>query len=83
MGRLFTTKQGHEEHEGVNTEFDVLSNQVIGKVIELYRTLSFFDQLVPFLPFVIFVIFVVKSDCLLCFSFFIATDISDDIPVAS
>lgn len=70
----------------MNTEFDGLSNLVIGKAIEVDRTLSFFDQLVPlvsFHPFVIFVSFVVKSDCFLCFSFFIAADISDDIPVAS
>jgi hypothetical protein len=57
----------------VNTEFDDLSNQVIGKAIELDRTLSFFDQLVPlvsFHPFVIFVNFVVKSDWFPRFSFF-------------
>jgi hypothetical protein len=50
--------RSNEEHEGVNTEFDDLSNQAIGKAIELHRTLSFFDQLVPlasFHPFVIFV----------------------------
>jgi hypothetical protein len=69
----------HEKHEVLNTEFDDLSNQVRGKAIELYRKLLFFDPLVSFLPFVSFV---VKSDCFLCFSFFIAADISDDIPVA-
>ncbi len=61
-----------------------LSNQVRGKAIELYRTCSFFDPLVSFLPFVCFVSFVsfvVKSECFLCFSFFIVADISGDISV--
>jgi hypothetical protein len=69
----------HEEHEGVNTEFDDLSNQVRGKAIEVRSAPSFFHPLVSCLPFVSFV---VKSDCFRCFSFFIAADISDDIPVA-
>ena len=72
----------HEGHEGVNMEFDDLSNQVIGKAIEVRSARSFFHPLVSCLPFVVFVSFVVKSDCFLCFSFFIAADISDDIPVA-
>jgi hypothetical protein len=62
--------RSNEEHEGVNTEFDDLSNQAIGKAIELHRTLSFFDPLVSCLPFVVFVSFVVKSDWFPRFSFF-------------
>ena len=73
----------HEEHEGVNTEFDDLFNQVLGKAIEVLSAPSFSHPLVSCLPFVVFVSLVVKSDCFLCFSFFIAADISDDIPVAS
>jgi hypothetical protein len=69
----------HEEHEGVNMEFDDLSNQVIGKAIEVCSARSFFHPLVSCLPAVSFL---VKSDCFLCFSFLIAADISDDIPVA-
>ena len=60
----------HEEHEGVNTEFDDLSSQVLGKAIEVRSAPSFFHPLVSCLPFVVFVSFVVKSDCFLCFSFF-------------
>jgi len=75
--------QGHEDHEGVNTEFDGLSNLVIGKAIEVHSARSFFHRFVSCLPFVLFVSFVVKSDWFVHFCFFIAADISDDIPVAS
>jgi len=65
----------------VNAEFDDLSNQVRGKAIEVRSAPSFFHPLVSCLPFVLFVSFVVKSDWFVHFSFFIAADISDDIPV--
>ena len=79
---MTTHHEEREAHEGVNMEFDDLFNQVLGKAIEVRSARSFFHPLVSCLPFVVFVSFVVKSDCFLCFSFFIAADISDDIPVA-
>jgi hypothetical protein len=54
----------HEEregHEGVNMEFDDLSNQVIGKAINFRRAVSSFYPLVSCLPFVLSVSFVVKK----------------------
>ena len=54
----------HEGHEGVNMEFDDLSNQVIGKAIEVRSARSFFHPLVSCLPFVVFVSFVVKKSIL-------------------
>jgi hypothetical protein len=44
-----------KDHEGVNMEFERLSNQSIRRAIEVRRVLSFFN------PFVLFVLFVVKN----------------------
>jgi hypothetical protein len=63
----------HEErkaHKGVNMECELLSNQVIGKAINVRRAVSSFYPLVSCLPFVVFVSFVVKSDWFPRFSFF-------------
>ena len=61
---MTTHHEEHEEHEGVNMEFDDLSNQVIGKAIEVRSARSFFHPLVSCLPFVVFVSFVVKNHSL-------------------
>jgi hypothetical protein len=47
-----------KDHEGVNMEFERLSNQSIRRAIEVRRVLSFFN---PFVLFVLFVLFVVKN----------------------
>jgi len=56
---MTTHHEEHEGHEGVNMEFDDLSNQVIGKAIEVRSGRSFFHPLVSCLPFVVFLSFVV------------------------
>ena len=53
---MTTHHEEHEGHEGVNMEFDDLSNQVIGKAIEVRSARSFFHPLVSCLPFVSFVV---------------------------